>query len=162
MDISGSYTFDAPPGLVWALLMDPAVIASCIPGCDTFEPTGENSYRVRLAVAMAAITGTYEGTVTLADQVPATSYRLIAEGQGRPGFLKGSSGITLRADGATTIVDVAGTVETGGPIARLGQRLIGGVSKMMLDRFFACLQGKLAAAVKAAGPVTSGGPVTTG
>jgi carbon monoxide dehydrogenase subunit G len=36
-------------------------------------------------------------------------------------------------------------VQTGGPIARLGQPLSGGVSKMMLDRFFACLQSKLAA-----------------
>ncbi len=144
MDISGSYTFDAPPDRVWALLMDPAVIASCIPGCDTFEPTGPDTYRVQLTVAMAAITGTYDGTVTLADQVPNTSYRLVAEGKGRPGFLNGSSDIRLRADGATTVVDVTGTVQTGGPIARLGQRLIGGVSKMMLDRFFACLQSKLA------------------
>jgi hypothetical protein len=145
MDISGSYTFDAPPDRVWALLMDPAVISSCIPGCDGFEPAGENSYRVTLTVALAAITGTYEGTVTLADLAPPSSYRLIAEGQGRPGFVKGTSTITLRADGATTIVEVTGTVQTGGPIARLGQRLIGGVSKMMQDRFFACLQGKLAA-----------------
>ena len=38
MDIAGSYTFDVPPEQVWALLMDPAVISSCIPGCDTFEP----------------------------------------------------------------------------------------------------------------------------
>jgi carbon monoxide dehydrogenase subunit G len=34
-------------------------------------------------------------------------------------------------------------VQTGGPIARVGQRLIGGVSKMMQDKFFACLQGKV-------------------
>ncbi len=148
MDISGSYTFDAPPDRVWALLMDPAVISSCIPGCDRFEPTGENSYRVNLTVALAAITGSYEGTVTLADLVAPSSYRLIAEGQGRPGFVKGSSAITLRADGAATIVDVTGTVQTGGLIARLGQRLIGGVSKMMLDLFFLSLQGKLAASEK--------------
>ena len=144
MDITGSYAFDAPPERVWALLMDPAVISSCIPGCESFEPDGENRYKVRLQVAMAAITGSYDGTVTLADQAPPTSYRLVAEGKGRPGFLNGSSDIRLRADGATTVVDVAGTVQTGGPIARLGQRLIGGVSKMMLDRFFACLQSKLA------------------
>jgi carbon monoxide dehydrogenase subunit G len=145
MDITGSFTFDAPPDRVWALLMDPAVISSCIPGCDSFEPSGDQTYKVRLTVAMAAITGTYDGTVTLADQVPPTSYRLVAEGKGRAGFLNGSSDIRLRAEGATTIVDVTGTVQTGGPIARLGQRLIGGVSKMMLDRFFACLQSKLAA-----------------
>ena len=144
MDIAGSYTFLVPPDRVWALLMDPAVISSCIPGCESLEPNGENSYRTRLTVALAAITGTYDGIVTLSDLVPPASYRLTAEGQGRAGFVKGSAAITLRADGATTVVDVAGTVETGGPIARLGQRLIGGVSKMMLDRFFGCLQGKLA------------------
>jgi carbon monoxide dehydrogenase subunit G len=143
MDISGIYSFNAPPDRVWALLMDPAVISSCIPGCDRFEPAGENTYRARLTVALAAITGTYDGTITLSDLVPPTAYRLTAEGQGRPGFVKGSSAITLRPEGETTVVDVTGTVQTGGAIARLGQRLIGGVSKMMLDRFFACLQGKL-------------------
>ncbi len=144
MEISGTYTFDAPPDRVWTLLMDPAVISDCIPGCDKFEPAGENSFRVRLKVALAAITGTYEGTVTLTDQVPQTSYRLVAEGQGRPGFVKGTSIITLRPEGAATIVDISATVQTGGAIARLGQRLIGGVSKMMLDLFITCLQGKLA------------------
>ena len=92
MDISGSYTFDAPPDRVWALLMDPAVISSCIPGCDRFEPNGDNSYRVTLTVALAAITLTYEGAVALSDFVPPSSYRLTADGHGRPGFLKGSSG----------------------------------------------------------------------
>jgi carbon monoxide dehydrogenase subunit G len=67
------------------------------------------------------------------------------EGQGRPGFVKGNSAIVLRAEGETTAVDVTGTVQTGGAIARVGQRLIGGVAKMMLDRFFACLQAKLTA-----------------
>ena len=97
MDITGSYRFNVSPDRVWNLLMDPEVIASCIPGCDTFEPTGNDSYQVRLTVAMAAITGTYDGTVTLTEQVPPTSYRLVAEGKGRPGFLNGSSAITLRA-----------------------------------------------------------------
>lgn len=143
MEISGSYTFDAPSDRVWDLLMDPAVIWSCIPGCDRFEPDGEDRYNVTLTVGLAAITGTYNGTVVIADKIPRVSYRLVVEGQGRPGFVKGSSAIVLRADGATTAVDVTGTVQTGGPIARVGQRLIGGVAKMMLDRFFACLKAKL-------------------
>lgn len=145
MEITGSYVFEAPPDRVWALLMDPAVIASCIPGCDRFEPDGEDRYRARLTVALAAITGTYDGTVAISEKVVPTSYRLTAEGQGRPGFLKGSSAIALRPEGGGTVVDVSGTVQTGGPIARLGQRLVGSVSKMMLDRFFACLQTKLSA-----------------
>jgi hypothetical protein len=144
MEISGSYTFNAQPDRVWALLMDPAALSSCIPGCDRLEPEGENRYRVTLHVAMAAITGTYDGTVVLTDIVEPTSYRLVVDGQGRPGFVKGTSTIALRPDGATTTVDVAASVQTGGPIARVGQRLIGGVAKMMMDRFFACLQARVA------------------
>jgi uncharacterized protein len=144
MEISGTYTFNAPPARVWDLLMDPAVLSSCIPGCERFEPDGEDRYNVTLTIGLAAITGTYSGTVVLTERLPPSSYRLVVEGQGKPGFVKGSSAIALRADGATTAVDVAGTVQTGGAVARLGQRLIGGVAKMMLDRFFACLQAKLA------------------
>ena len=143
MDISGSYTFAAPPDRVWALLMDPQVISSCIPGCEAFEPLGEDRYKAKLNVALAAITGSYEGTIVLSEKAEPTSYRLTADGQGRPGFVKGSAAISLRPDGAATVVDVKGTVQAGGPVARVGQRLISSVSKMMMDRFFSCLQGKL-------------------
>lgn len=145
MDIFSSYIFNAPPNRVWDVLMDPDAIASCIPGCDRFEPDGEDRYKVTLTVALSAITGTYNGTVQLTDKTPHQSYRLAMEGQGRPGFVKGTSVISLRADGAATTVDVSGAVHTGGPIARLGQRLIGGVAKMIMDRFFACLKAKIEA-----------------
>ena len=143
MEISGSYSFDAAPDRVWALLMDPAVLSSCIPGCERFEPDGDDRYRVTLTVGLAAITGTYQGTVILTDKVPPTSYGLVVEGQGRPGFVKGTSAIALRAEGAATAVDVSASVQTGGAIARIGQRLIGSVAKMMMDRFFECLRSKL-------------------
>ena len=143
MEISGSYTFNALPERVWNLLMDPAVLSSCIPGCETFEPSGEDRYTVTLNVGIAAITGTYTGNVHLVDKMPHTSYRLVVEGKGRPGFVKGSSTIALSADGERTEVTVTSNVQTGGIIARVGQRLIDGVAKMMMDRFFGCLQSKL-------------------
>jgi carbon monoxide dehydrogenase subunit G len=143
MDITGTYEFPAPPERLWDLLMDPAAIAGCIPGCNALEPDGENRYKARLVVGLAAITGTYDGTVVLTDIVPHKSYRLLVEGQGRPGFVKGNVVISLRPESVGTLIDVQGTVQTGGSIARMGQRLIAGVAKMMQDRFFACMQGKL-------------------
>lgn len=143
MEISGTYRFNATPDVVWAVLMDPTIIATCIPGCDALEPDGENRFRARLTVALTAIVGTYDGTVEVSDLVPGSSYRLTAEGRGKQGFVKGSSLVSLHADGAATIVYVASTVRTGGTIARLGQRLVGSVSKVMMDRFFGCLQSKI-------------------
>lgn len=143
MDITGSYTFSAPPDRVWDVMMDPPLIASCIPGCDRLEPDGVDRYRAGITIGLAAITGTYEGTVVISEKIEKSSYRLSVEGQGRPGFVKGQAAIALRADGTGTVVDVVGTVQTGGAIARLGQRLIASAAKMMQDRFFACMQSKV-------------------
>jgi len=128
--------------------MDPAEIASCIPGCERLEPDGPDRYKTAITVGMAAITGTYEGVVTITEKNEGTSYRLAVEGQGRAGFVKGDAVITLResvseSGGVNTIVDVKGTAQTGGTIARLGQRLVASAAKMMQDRFFACMQGKV-------------------
>jgi len=121
MEISGSYTFDARAERVWSLLMDPAVLAACIPGCDRLEPDGEDRYAVTMTIGLAAITGTYSGTVLLTDKVPSASYRLIAEGQGRPGFVKGSASVTLRPDAGrfdrVAHVRSFGAVETALPLS---------------------------------------------
>jgi uncharacterized protein len=143
VDITGSYLFDATTDRVWTLMMDPSAIASCIPGCDVLEPDGPDRYRARMTIGLAAITGTYDGIVVITEKFEPSSYRLGVEGQGKPGFVKGNVAITLRAEGAGTRVDLSGTVQTGGAIARLGQRLIGAAAKMMQDRFFACMQGKV-------------------
>ena len=65
MDLSATYTFDAPRQLVWELLVDPLVIAACLPGCESLEPVGGDSYHVALTIGVAAITGRYEGTVEI-------------------------------------------------------------------------------------------------
>ena len=143
MDVTGSYSFNASPDRVWDLMMDPVTIASCIPGCEMLVPEGPDRYRAKIMIGLAAITGTYEGTVVITEKIEKSSYRLAVEGQGKPGFVKGDAAIALRTDGSTTLVEVSGTVQTGGAIARLGQRLIGAAAKMMQDRFFDCMKQKL-------------------
>jgi uncharacterized protein len=143
MEITATYPFDAPVDRVWALLMDTAVITECLPGCKELRPLGNDRYQAELVVAVAAVTGNYAATVAIEDKVPPTSYRLAVDGTGRAGFVKGLATITLAADGNRTIVNVAGKGQVGGAIARVGQRLLEGVGKMMMDRFFGCLSTKL-------------------
>jgi carbon monoxide dehydrogenase subunit G len=143
MEVSASYRFAAPPDAVWALLIDPDVVGSCLPGCERLEPLGDDRYRAELTLAVASVSGQYSGTVTILDKRPPQSYRLVVEGNGKPGFVKGEVIIELTGepDNSTT-VRVKGEGQVGGLIARVGQRLLSSVSKMMMDRFFACLQEK--------------------
>ena len=144
MELKAQYVFRAPVARVWEGLMDPAVLAACLPGCQRFEPEGEDRYRVRLTAGVAMITGTFDGTVTIADKDPERSYRLIVDGRGRPGFVNGESTITLSSSEAGVVVEVAATMTIGGLIAQVGQRLLHPTAHMMMDKFFKCLHGKIA------------------
>jgi uncharacterized protein len=137
-EISRTYTFAAPPDRVWQLLMDTKVLASCIPGCESLDPdpSAEHRYRLKLAVKLAAVMGTYDGSVQLVDIQPETSYGLVAEGRGLPGFVNGKASIALSSEGSQTKLSVAGEVSAGGAIARVGQRLLTSAARMMMDRFF--------------------------
>ena len=72
----------------------------------------------------------------LSEQKPIESYRLAAEGSGGPGFLKADTLITLSEIAGGTRVAYSADVQVGGLIAGVGQRMLGGVSKMMADQFF--------------------------
>ena len=144
MNVAATYTFDAPRDQVWSLLIDPAIIATCLPGCESMQPTGDDTYKATLTIGIAAITGRYEGVIQMTDNREPGGYTLVVEGQGKPGFVNGSATISLtEVDTRKTAVEVTGTAKVGGTIARVGQRLLGSVSKMMMDRFFACLQDRV-------------------
>jgi len=143
MDLKSSYVFDAPQARVWELLMDTRTIASCVPGCRELRDLGEDRYQAELVVAVAAVTGHYGATIAIEDKRPPDSYRLVMQGTGRTGFVKGAASIALSPQDAKTVVNVTATAEVGGAVARVGQRLLEGVGRMMMDRFFNCLQSKL-------------------
>ena len=142
MKIQGSYEFNAPPDQVWQVLLDPQIIQACIPGCKKLEPNGENRYRAVITAGIGPIKGSFQGTVTLADLEKPRRYRLIVEGGGVPGFVKGESTLSLEPKGAGTTVAVTSDVQVGGTIASVGQRLMGGVAKKLMDSFFNCLREK--------------------
>ena len=143
MEITGSYTFDGSVDAVWALLMDTAAIAGCVPGCRELRPDGEDRYRAELSVPIAAITGQFDATIALEDKTPPRSYRLVVQATGRPGFVKGHAVISLAAREQQTVVDVRAAADVGGAAARIGQRFLEGAARMMMDRFFDCMRKKL-------------------
>jgi carbon monoxide dehydrogenase subunit G len=143
MKLEGSYPFEAPVERVWDLLMDTTAIAACLPGCRELRDLGEDRYQAELVIVVAAITGNYGATVGIEDKLPPSSYRLVVQGSGRSGFVKGLAVVTLQATTAGTTVNVDANADVGGAIARVGQRLLEGVGRTMMNRFFACLGSRL-------------------
>ena len=136
MKISGSYTLPLPPERAYQMMQDPEVLARAIPGCQGLQKTGESEYQMKMHMALASLSGSFEGKVRIADQTPPSSFRLVVEGSGRIGFLKGEGLLKLGAADGGTEVSYEGDAQVGGTIAAVGQRLIDGTAKMMIRKFF--------------------------
>jgi carbon monoxide dehydrogenase subunit G len=134
--VAGSYTLGLPQDQAFALLQDPGVLAKCMPGCEALEPAGENEYRMKMKMALGAMKGLFEGKVKTAEQKPPDSFKLIVEGSGKIGFMKGEGTLTLTPLDSGTSVAYGGDVQVGGTIAAVGQRLIDTTAKLLIKRFF--------------------------
>ena len=124
--------------------MDSNAIAACLPGCRELRPLGDDRYQADLTIGVAAVSGSFAATIALLDKVPPQSYRLTVEATGKPGFARGSAAIVLTPQEGGTAVTVTAQAEVGGLIARVGQRMIEGVARMTMDRFYGCLVKRLA------------------
>jgi carbon monoxide dehydrogenase subunit G len=136
MKIEGSSDIPAPREKVWAAFLDPDILAQALPGCEKLEAIGPNEYKATMKVGVAAIKGTFEGKVKLSDLEPPNRYRMAVEGSGGPGFVRGDAGMEMSDVDGGTKVSYDADVQVGGLIASVGQRMLGGVTKMMLDQFF--------------------------
>jgi len=135
--VEGAHTLPSGQEQVYSLLMDPVVLAACIPGCQELVEDGSGAYRMKMKVALAALSGDFTGKVALEEPHPPTSYRLRIEGSGRIGVLRGYGDLRLEAtDTGKTAVSYVGEVHVGGTMAAVGQRLLDTTARMMIRRFF--------------------------
>lgn len=117
-------------------MQDPAILARAIPGCEGLEKIGPDEYRMKMKMALASLSGAFDGKVRITEQNPPQSFRLVVEGSGKVGFVKGDGVLKLSAVEEGTEVAYEGEAQVGGTMAAVGQRLIDGTAKMMIKKFF--------------------------
>lgn len=137
MKIAGvSKVLPFTPEKAYDLMQNPDVLAKAIPGCDGLEKTTENEYSLKLKMVLASLTGAFEGKVRLTDPDRPASFRMIVEGSGKIGFLKGDGTLRLTAVEQGTEVAYDGDAQIGGKMAAVGNRLIDTTARLMIKRFF--------------------------
>jgi uncharacterized protein len=149
MEIKGEYRIPASREKVFAALNDPAVLQACIPGCESLEKVSDTELKAKVRMRIGPVSASFSGKVTLSDIDPPNGYKISGEGQGgAAGFAKGGAVVTLREDGAETVLTYAVDAQVGGKIAQVGARLIDGTARKLADEFF----GKFAAMVGGPSP----------
>jgi len=145
LKIEGTQKINLPRERIFAALIDPAILQRCIPGCEQMEKTGENQYKARLTAGVGPVKGVFTATVSLQDIVAPEHYKLVVEGKGQPGFVKGAGELSLKDDDDGTEIQYTGDVNVGGLIASVGQRMIQSAAKLLAGRFFKSLEAETAA-----------------
>ena len=136
MTVKGSHKVPGTPERVYDLLQDASVLQSSIPGCQELESLGDGRYAMKMKVVLAALAGDFSGNVQLSDGERPDRFRMMVEGKGRVGFLKGEGLLNLTPEEESTNVAYEGNVQIGGTMASVGQRLLDATSKMMIRMFF--------------------------
>ena len=142
MKIEGSHKIDAPRDRIFAALVNPDVLQKCIPGCEQMEKTGENQYKAKLTAGVGPVKGVFTATVSLEDIVAPEHYKLVVEGKGQSGFVKGTGELNLKDEGSATEIQYTGDVNVGGLIASVGQRMIQSTANLLAGRFFKSLEAE--------------------
>ena len=148
MKIEGTHKIEAPRDRVFAALVDPAVLQKCIPGCEQMEKTGENQYNAKLTAGVGPVKGVFTATISLEQITPPEHYKLVVEGKGQPGFVKGSGELNLKDSDGATEIQYTGEVNVGGLIASVGQRMIQATANLLAGRFFKALEAEVKAEPK--------------
>jgi len=136
LKLEGEVIFEAPRDRVWEILNDPAVLGKHMPGCESLNETGPDEYEAVLKIGVAAIKGTYKAKLRITEKQAPDSYRLHVDGAGKPGFVKGDGTVHLHEQDGHTRVAYSGDLQVGGLIARVGLRLLQGISQKMTHEFF--------------------------
>ncbi len=107
-----------------------------MPGCEGLKEIGPDQYEATMKVGIASVKGTYKGKVSIKERQAPSHYVLSGEGSGGPGFMKGDMSIDLEEKNGVTMLKYSTDAKIGGLIAGVGQRMLGGVARMMVDQFF--------------------------
>jgi carbon monoxide dehydrogenase subunit G len=136
MTLDGTYKISAPREVVYKQLLNPDVLACSLSGCEKLTPNPDGSFSAQLKIGIAMMKGTYQGRVEIKDAVPPEHFRMLIEGKGSVGFMKGEGTLTLTEDGDGTLISYHGEAQVGGLIASVGQRMILGAAKQNVTQFF--------------------------
>ncbi len=144
LKLSGTEKIDVSSKFLWNSIIDPKILKECIPGCHEMKEVSDGEYKIVLNLKVGAVGGSFDGKVKLSDQNPPIACKLNLSGGGTLGTGKGYAKIIIdeKAKG-TSLMRYEGEGEVAGLVAGVGQRVLLGVAKHLVKKFFSSIKVNL-------------------
>lgn len=145
MKLTDTRDISADRATVWAAILNPDVLKSCVPGCQEMTGSVDEGFTAVVVQKVGPVKATFKGDVTISDIVDSESLTLSGQGKGGPaGFAKGEAKVKLTdTETGGTRLEYEVDAKVGGKLAQLGSRIIDGFAKKLADQFFERFQNGL-------------------
>lgn len=144
MQMSDTRQIAATPAQVYAALLDPEMLKTCVPGATEVSGSADAGFTATVVQKVGPVKATFKGEVEITNRVLDTSLRIDGAGKGgAAGFAKGGADVRLVATEGGCALSYDVEAKVGGKLAQLGSRIIDGFAKKMADQFFNTLQETL-------------------
>jgi uncharacterized protein len=136
MRIDNAFDVAAPPTEVYALMLDPARVAPCIPGAEVVGRRDDGGYDAKVTVKVGPVKMSYAGVVSIIDHDDAQRTAAM-RARGTEARGQGNVDATMRMavserDGGGSHVDVSTEMQVTGRVAQMGQGIMQDVAVRMV------------------------------
>jgi carbon monoxide dehydrogenase subunit G len=150
--LDGSIEIAADPERVWAVIIDPVSLASCVPGVREVRQLDARTFEGSISAAVGPIEGDFSFTSVLTDV--AFPDRLVVAVDGTDSVTKSR----LRADVEASVAERGGathlryhaTITVKGRLAILGEMVLRATAGVIIGQVTRCIRARLEAAGEAA------------
>jgi carbon monoxide dehydrogenase subunit G len=137
MKMENSYTFKGiSRETLWKTIQDKEVLRKALPGCKVFEEVEKDLFHSILGINIGPIKGEFTADVQQVDKQEPESYRLLVHAKGKPGEIEADAAMHMEETGDGVTLTCNADVEVTGLLASIGQRIVGGVAKVVIGQFF--------------------------
>jgi len=137
---AGRTEVPAAPAAVLAALLDPAVLATLIPGADSVEQSGEGRFSALLSFGVGTLRSRYRIELDLSGRDHAQAILLQGSSRGGLGGGNANGRVALRQSRpGRTSIDWSYEGEVTGAVALAGDTLLQISARLFVHRFFAAL-----------------------
>ena len=146
MLIEERFTVKSPVDNLWDSLLDPAIIGSCIPGCEKVEPINDKAYDSIIKAKVGFIAVRFKIRTVIAEIVPLRFIRTVGEGSElrKLGHFKQKTIINFNEISQNeTEISYQSDVSIVGKLATFGDRILKAKAKEVGKEFAAAVKKKL-------------------
>lgn len=148
MKLEGIFSIDAPRATVWDAIRDPALMARCVPGCESAEQVDENRYSAIVGAKVGPISARFNMIIDVEEEIAPRLMRSKASGEegSRASMLTSRNTLVLEEAGPErTDVSWSADVSITGRLGKYGLGLMKKKVKSLSDEFVRAFAEKIEA-----------------